>query len=120
MNTARELTFDVKGMTCEHCERTVARALQTAAGVEKVLEVSHTGAFARVAAAPDADAAVITSAVVKAGYEARVRGEGHAPHTPAIVARSGEQFDLAIEGGGSAGFAAAIKAADLGARVALV
>lgn len=33
---------------------------------------------------------------------------------------SGQQFDLAVLGGGSAGFAAAIKGADLGARVALV
>ena len=34
--------------------------------------------------------------------------------------RGGREFDLLVVGGGSAGFAAAIKAADLGARVALV
>src|SRR3989475_4208117 len=34
--------------------------------------------------------------------------------------RSGREFDLLVVGGGSAGFAAAIKAADLGARVAMV
>jgi mercuric reductase len=34
--------------------------------------------------------------------------------------RSGERFDLAVLGGGSAGFAAAIKGADMGAQVALI
>jgi len=35
------------------------------------------------------------------------------------ISRGGGEFDLAIVGGGSAGFAAAIKGADLGARVAM-
>src|SRR5437867_1525640 len=54
VNDAKELTIEVRGMTCDHCER------------------------------------------------------------------SGGEFDLLVVGGGSAGFAAAIKAADLGARVAMV
>ena len=37
-----------------------------------------------------------------------------------VIKRGGGQFDLLVVGGGSAGFAAAIKAADLGARVAMV
>ena len=37
---------------------------------------------------------------------------------PSVITRGGE-FDFLVVGGGSAGFAAAIKAADLGARVAL-
>jgi len=53
VNDAKELTIEVRGMTCDHCER------------------------------------------------------------------SGGEFDLLVVGGGSAGFAAAIKAADLGARVAV-
>src|SRR3989475_13145680 len=53
VNDAKELTIEVRGMTCDHCER------------------------------------------------------------------SGGEFDLLIVGGGSAGFAAAIRAADLGARVAI-
>ena len=42
------------------------------------------------------------------------------PHPADRGARSQDQFDLAVLGGGSAGFAAAIKAADVGARVALI
>jgi len=38
--------------------------------------------------------------------------------TPTVIPR-GSEFDFLVVGGGSAGFAAAIKAADLGARVAL-
>jgi len=36
-----------------------------------------------------------------------------------VITKGGGDFDLLIVGGGSAGFAAAIKAADLGARVAM-
>ena len=38
---------------------------------------------------------------------------------PMVTSRSGDEFDLVVVGGGSAGFAAAIKAAELGARVAM-
>src|SRR5439155_16231708 len=43
-----------------------------------------------------------------------------AADVPAEIRTNGGEFDLLIVGGGSAGFAAAIKAADLGARVAMV
>lgn len=42
------------------------------------------------------------------------------PHPVDSSNRSQELFDLAVLGGGSAGFAAAIRAADLGARVAII
>jgi mercuric reductase len=119
MGTERELTIDVRGMTCDHCERTVAKALQSVPGVRKVLEVSHAGAFARIMATPEATPARIEGAVAKAGYRARVRGAQQPSGGPAIVLRGSGEFDLAIVGGGSAGFAAAIKAAELGARVAM-
>jgi len=41
------------------------------------------------------------------------------PESPSVNSRDRGEFDLVIVGGGSAGFAAAIKAADLGARVAM-
>ncbi len=119
MPNERELTIEVRGMTCDHCERTVANALQSVPGVEEVLEVSHAGALARVTASPEATPARIESAVAKAGYRARVRAEQRAPGAPAVISRGEGEFDLAIVGGGSAGFAAAIKAAELGARVAM-
>ena len=41
MTDAREVTIEVRGMTCDHCERSVAKALQSVPGVREVLEVSH-------------------------------------------------------------------------------
>ncbi len=73
MTEARELIIDVKGMTCDHCERSVAKALRTVPGVHQVLEVSHAAAMARVMAAPEATAERIERAVEKAGYRARVK-----------------------------------------------
>ncbi len=120
MPNEQELTIEVRGMTCDHCEGTVAKALQSVPGVQEVLEVSHAGALARVTASSEATPARIESAVAKAGYQARVRAERQAPGAPAVISRGGGEFDLAIVGGGSAGFAAAIKAAELGARVAML
>ncbi|MBA3443969.1 MAG: FAD-dependent oxidoreductase, partial [Gemmatimonadales bacterium] len=40
--------------------------------------------------------------------------------SPGVVSKNGDRFDLVIVGGGSAAFAAAIKGAELGARVGMV
>jgi len=119
MTDVRELSIEVRGMTCDHCERSVSRALQSVPGVQKVLEVSHAGAIARVTAGPEATADRIERAVAKAGYRARVKDRPQPPESPAVSSRGRDEFDLVIVGAGSAGFAAAIKAADLGARVAM-
>lgn len=119
MRHTREITIEVRGMTCDHCERAVAKALASAPGVEGVLEVSHARALARVTAGPEATAARLETAVAGAGYQARVRAESQAPAAPGVISRGDGDYDLAIVGGGSAGFAAAIKAAELGARVAM-
>ena len=118
MNGARELAVEVLGMTCDHCEHTVAKALQSVPGVKQVLEVSHARALARVAASPETSAAQIEGAVAKAGYRARVQPVQQPPGTPGVISGDGE-FDLVVVGGGSAGFAAAIKAAEMGVRVAM-
>src|SRR5947209_9928809 len=107
-------------MTCDHCERSVTKALQSVSGVREVLEVSHADAEARVLAGPEATADRIERAVAQAGYGARVKEQSKGADVPAEIRKTGGEFDLLIVGGGSAGFAAAIKAADLGARVAMV
>ncbi len=119
MNDGRELTIEVRGMTCDHCERSVTKALQSVRGIEQVLEVSHAEAIARVVAGPEATPEGIERAVAKAGYRAHVKEQPRGSYSPAVVPGRGREFDLVIVGGGSAGFAAAIKAADLGARVAM-
>lgn len=119
MAPPHELTIDVTGMTCEHCERAVASALRSVPGVQDVLEVSHARALARITAGPEVTSQVIEATVANAGYGARVR-EAPIGAGPAIIHESAADFDLLIVGGGSAGFAAAIKGADLGARVGLI
>lgn len=122
----REIVVEVGGMTCDHCERTVTKALQSVPGVEEVLEVSYKAGEARVLAGPGTDLEGLEQAVAGAGYRARVRDSGRpaptgaAPQRPGIASRRDAEFDLVIVGGGSAGFAAAIKGAELGARVAMV
>ncbi|MBI3568109.1 MAG: mercury(II) reductase [Gemmatimonadetes bacterium] len=129
MTGIREFDIEVRGMTCDHCERTVAKALAAVPGVVKVEAVSHKHASARISATGDASAARIERAVAKAGYTARVRVEQPAPTGPTVVAGSSDlagprvgdahDYDLLIVGGGSAGFSAAIKGAELGFRVAM-
>jgi len=106
-------------MTCAHCERTVAKALRAVPGVVDVVEVSHPTGLVRVAAAPETSAVAIVDAVATAGYRARLKPDS-TPAAPTVASRRGSEFDLVIVGGGSAGFAAAIRGAELGARVALV
>ncbi len=119
MHDSRELTIEVAGMTCDHCERSVAKALQSVPGVRQVLEVSHADARARIMAGSEATADRIERAVAKAGYRARVNDQPSGSDSPAVITRGDGELDLLVVGGGSAGFAAAIKAADLGARVAI-
>jgi mercuric reductase len=119
VNGAKELTIEVQGMTCAHCERSVAKALQSVPGVHEVLEVSHADAKARVTAGSEATPDRIEQAIEKAGYRARVNVQSNGSDAPAVITKRGGEFDLLIVGGGAAGFAAAIKGADLGARVAM-
>lgn len=119
MATPHELTIDVKGMTCKHCERAVANALRAVPGVQDVLEVSQPRALARVTAGPGVTSQLIETAITNAGYDAKVR-DASAGAGPEITHRSAMDFDLLIIGGGSAGFGAAIRGADLGARVGVI
>jgi len=119
VSDAQELTIEIRGMTCNHCERSVTKALESVPGITEVREVSYADGLARVVAGPETKDDRIEAAVSKAGYRALVArqpgGDG-----PAIVATRADEFDLVIVGGGSAAFAAAIKGADLGARIAVV
>lgn len=133
MSDVREMDIEVRGMTCTHCERTVSKALAAVPGVVNVTAVSYADGSARVSATSEASPSRIEAAVAAAGYAARVHQErspgAHPAHVAAgTVAAAGDRtridpdadYDLVIVGGGSAGFSAAIKGAELGARVALV
>ncbi len=103
-----ELQLRIAGMTCEHCVKTVRRALESLPGV--AAEVSLAEGLARVrtpAAALDTDA--LAAAVAEQGFVAtlidrRATGGG------------ADGLEIAVVGSGSAAFAGALRAAEAGAR----
>ena len=62
-------TLAVEGMSCEHCEQSVAEALEGVAGVESA-SADHENASATVEG--DADPDALVAAVDEAGYDASV------------------------------------------------
>jgi copper chaperone len=75
-------TYAIKGMTCDHCTRSVARALAAVPRVTRVVSVDLARGEARLEGSPD-EAAVI-AAVREEGYEAHRSGldAGSAPSPP--------------------------------------
>jgi len=120
MAERQQITMQTEGMTCDGCAGHVRKAL---AGVEGVYEVRlptwQAGKAEVLASTQVADDALM-SAVEQAGYRARVREKRPVSGERKIPERAGADYDLMIIGGGSAAFAAAIKGAELGAKVAIV
>ncbi len=114
MKTQR-IELEIQGMTCDSCAVHVEKALRSVPGVEAVGVPGWESGRARVVAAPGVAPADLERAVAQAGYRARPVA---APQPRPSVPASG--MHLMVIGGGSAGFAAAIKGAELGARVTLV
>ncbi len=112
-------TLEVQGMTCDGCASHVEKALRGVAGVYDAKVPSWRAARATVVAGAGVADQTLERAIEKAGYRAQVR-ERRPVRAGQRFASGGEAYDLMIVGGGSAAFAAAIKAADLGARVGLV
>jgi copper chaperone len=63
------VTYEIKGMTCDHCVRAVTRALGKVPGVARVRSVDLARGQAEIEGSPD-DQAVVT-ALRDEGYEAR-------------------------------------------------
>jgi mercuric reductase len=114
-----QITLDVHGMTCDGCASHVEKALRGVGGVEEAAVPSWRAARATLVAQADVPDEALTQVVEAAGYRAQLR-ERRVVRAGQRFASGGDAYDLMIIGGGSAAFAAAIKAAELGARVALV
>jgi mercuric reductase len=112
-----KLTMTVKGMTCDTCNVHVARAL-TAAGATNA-EADWRRGEAVFTADESTDLDRLAGSVRDAGYEPGEVVGPDQPTGPVGGAGSGD-YDLAIIGSGSAAFAAAIRARNLGARVIIV
>jgi len=127
--TTREIELEIGGMTCEACVRHVREALEAVAGSTSA-EVSLEEERAVVRTSGGRGPEAFIRAVEAAGYAARpskpagaktLEPDGPAGQSVDEAARDdGGAPRLLVVGGGSAGFAAAIRAAELGARVTLV
>jgi mercuric reductase len=111
--------MQIEGMTCEHCEKTVAEALTSAgAGAPQVSWRRGQAVFE----ASDVSDRLLTDAVEEAGYKvAMIEAEAERPTGfQAVVGDKTSNYDLVVIGSGSAAFAAAIHGTEAGARVALI
>jgi mercuric reductase len=108
----------VQGMTCDDCNRHVANALETAGATDAHADYRRGEVVFTLAGD---NTAALRAAVTGAGYRpGRVEVLEEAGTRPPVRNGSQDSYDLAIVGSGSAAFAAAIRARDLGARVAMV
>lgn len=115
------LELNVLGMTCDSCASHVERALKSVPGVRQARVPGWQSGQAEVVADDQIEIEALLTAVSQAGYSARLKASHHQAEVDRSAPRTnGHDFDLMVIGGGSAGFAAAIKGAELGARVALV
>ena len=65
-----EKTVQIEGMSCQHCVRSVTRALSALPGCE-VIEVSLENKCARIKAAPELSDEQISSAITEEGFECK-------------------------------------------------
>ncbi len=112
------IELDIEGMHCDHCEVTVSAALERA-GLSDV-DVDWRRGHARGSAGSDFSPGRATQAVAALGYtllsvKPTATATGTSKHTDGQ-----SHYDLIIIGSGSAAFAAAIQARELGASVAMV
>jgi mercuric reductase len=120
MAELEELELTVRGMTCDSCAVHVVKALKSVTGVKDADVPGWQSARATLLAESDVKADAIAAAVREAGYAATVKTRKLRGGPMPQDGRGAGQFDLMVIGGGSAGFAAAIKGAELGFKVALV
>ena len=105
------IRLKITGMTCEHCAQTIKRALESVEGVREA-KVYFPQGYAEVDTEKEVSVAELIEAVRRSGYGAQELKE-----SPEVYIPKEGIYDLFVLGGGSAGFAAAIKASDLGAKV---
>nr|WP_290668436.1 mercury(II) reductase [Ardenticatena sp.] len=110
---SKQIELIVEGMTCASCAAHVEQALERLPGVADAHVPGWESKRAIVTLGSEVDPSALVSAVEEAGYRARLAPQHD--NQP-----SAEGATIMVIGGGSAGFAAAIKASELGAHVLLV
>ncbi|MGB7291715.1 MAG: mercury(II) reductase [Thermodesulfobacteriota bacterium] len=120
MAKRNQIIIRVEGMTCDGCARHVTEALKNVSGVEEIMVPSWKSGQATVIAESKVTDEVLIRAIREAGYRGVVRERHTLEEERRAPVGEGADYDLIVIGGGSASFAAAIKASELGAKVAIV
>ena len=115
----KSMTFKVQGMTCDHCARTVEKILHQIPDVLGA-RVSFEKRTGEVDFKKDVSFPFLREAVRHAGYDLEETGAKNRTIPPKSPASGESNLHVAIVGAGSGAFAAAIRAAEGGARVTLV
>lgn len=113
--------FSISGMTCDSCAAHVKEALENVPGVESA-RVSYPEGTASVRSGAETPMEALITAVTGAGYRA-VPSDTEVPSragTRPTEGRAGQGPHVAVIGSGGAAMAAALKAAERGARVTLI
>jgi mercuric reductase len=121
------ITLKVEGMTCSHCNVSVESALKKLDGVIEAQADYEKGNVEVKYIEGRTSVDDLISAINKSGYRASLPGKEVEPKKSVrqekpiseVLIRENNQFDIVILGGGSAAFAAAIKASELRAKVAV-
>ncbi len=110
--------MNIEGITCGHCETTVKRALEDTGARDASADFRR--GVATFDLPSDVEPETLRDAVREAGYEpGAVERIGRQPEEVRIGSDDYD-YDLAIIGSGGGAFAAAIRAVENGARVAMV
>ncbi|OJX40193.1 MAG: mercury(II) reductase [Chloroflexi bacterium 44-23] len=118
----QRIEFDIRGMTCSSCAIHVKKSLLSVPGVENVDVPGWESGKATVVTDQEVNTKTLSSAVANAGYHASIKSIQNL-ETPAgseSAAQENVDFDLLVIGGGSGGFAAAIKGEELGYQVGII
>ena len=126
----KTINLNIGGMTCDHCASTIEAALAKIQGVDKSL-VSYLDKSAQITTKPEVNLAVETliNAVQEAGYSAELNNpeldsidsdDKQLPASTTTAKWHNQPLKIVIIGSGSAAFAAALEAKDLGAQVTMI
>ncbi len=127
------IELKVDGMTCDTCATHVKEALQKVPGVRSA-EVSYPKSTARLSTEPGTSPEALTAAVAGLGYKATLADAPPAATRDGLLEKalgalggfrkpgsgSGQPLNIAVIGTGAGAMAAAITAAEQGAKVTLI
>jgi len=119
----KTVELEIGGMTCEHCARSVENAIRAVRGAE-VAEIDYRSSRGVVSVPDEVPDGDLVAAIERVGYSASVVSSFAKERSPGVVrpepTKEPDAVDLVVIGTGAAGMAAAIRAAEMGHRVAIV